>query len=114
MEFKWTVEKLVVTTGNIVTQVYWRCDAIQEDLMASCSGVRELVLGDTFVPYEQLTEAQVLDWCFADEVITAVNPRDYTTTTIVKLVKNEAESQVAEQINKKILQKTAEPALPWA
>ena len=111
--YNWVVEKLVVTTNNAVTHVYWRCDATQDDLMVSCSGIRDLVLGDTFVPYEQLTETQVLNWCFAEEVITAVNPRDNTITTITKLVKEEAESNLAEQIAKKLDQKQSEPALPW-
>lgn len=112
--YKWLVEKMV-TTGdvNVVTQVYWRCNANEGELSASCSGIRNLVLGDTFIPYDQLTEQQVLDWCFAPEVIILTNV-DNTTTTITKLVKEEGEAQVAGQIARQLAQKAAEPALPWA
>jgi hypothetical protein len=111
--FKWLVEK-VVTTGdtNIVTNVYWRCDAKKDELTASCSGIRSLVLGDTFIPYGLLTEQQVLDWCFAPEVITLTNV-DNTTTTITKHLKDESEAQVTEQIERQLAKKASEPALPW-
>jgi hypothetical protein len=113
ISYKWTIEKVTVTTDNAVTHVYWRCDASQDDLKASCAGVRTLVRSDTFIPYEQLTEQQVLDWCFAPEVTTwkDVDGNEQSST---RLIKDEGEAQVAGQIARQLAQKTAEPALPWA
>ena len=109
ISYKWTVEKVTVATDNAVTHVYWRCDAKQDEVTASCAGVRTLFRSETFIPYEQLTEQQVLDWCFAPEVITLTDG-----TTIIKHLKDESEAQVANQIARQLAQKQSEPALPWA
>ena len=92
--YKWSIEKVVVTTNDAVTHVYWRCDGTDDVNNAACAGIQELVLGDSFVPYAQLTEAQVLGWC--------------------STIKDDAEAQVAGQIANQIAKKQAEPALPWA
>lgn len=103
--YKWSVEKVVVTEGNVITHVYWRCEA---DGFA-CSGIRNLVRSDSFTAYDQLTEQQVLDWCFVPEVITWVDPNN-NEHSLTKMLKEEAEAQVSEQINRL----KNEPALPWA
>ena len=111
--YKWLVEKMVTTgTNNAVTHVYWRCHGSNGQLDASCAGIRELILGDAFVPYDQLTEQQVLDWCFAPETHTWID-RNNVEQSITKLLKEEGETQVANQIARQFAQKTAEPALPW-
>ena len=97
MDYQWLIEKVTVTEGNIVTHVHWRCNGIDGANIVYFAGVQELVLGDTFVPYDQLTEQQVLDWCFAFENF-----------------KTSVETQIAQQIANQIAQKAAEPALPWA
>ena len=107
MEFKWSVEKVTVTTNNIVTHVHWRVEGTQDDMVASYAGIKELVLGDTFVPYQQLTEQQMLDWCFEPETIVLEEQ------TITKLLKNDGEAQVASQIARQLAQKQSEPTLPW-
>lgn len=104
--YKWSIEKVVVTDGDVVTHAHWRC----ESKGFACAGIRDLVRNDNFTPYSQLTEQQVLNWCFEPEVITIENIVDRTTNTITKLLKEEAEAQVAEQINRV----KNEPALPWA
>jgi len=96
MEYQWLVEKVTVTEGNIVTHVYWRCNGIDSANIVSCADVCELVIGDTPIPYDQLTEQQVLDWCFA-----------------VENFKTGVETEIAEQIANQIAQKAVEPALPW-
>jgi hypothetical protein len=114
MEIKWAIEKVKVTGDtNIVTQVYWRCEATQEDANASCAGVRELVLGDTFTAYDQLTEQQVLDWCFTPEKIELKDVDGNVVETVIKDTKAIAEAEVTNLINQILLQKTAEPSLPW-
>ncbi len=107
--YKWSIEKLVTTgTTKLVTHAYWFCSGTDGDLTAACAGIRELTSGDTFTAYDQLTEQQVLDWCFAPEVITLDD-----STTVTKLVKNETEAQIASQIQRQIDKVNNEPALPW-
>ena len=103
--YKWSIEKLVATEGDLVTHVHWRCE--KEGF--ACSGIRNLVSGNSLTPYNKLTEQQVLDWCFEAEVITIENIVDNTTSTITKFLKEEAEAQVTEQINRV----KNEPVLPW-
>jgi hypothetical protein len=98
IEFKWAVEKMAVSgDANLVTQVYWRCDATDDQLATAASGICNLVEGDSFIPYDQLTQQQVLNWCFGFENF-----------------KNDVETQVSAQIASQVAQKAAEPALPWA
>jgi hypothetical protein len=107
--FTWSVEKVTVTAdASLVTNVYWRCDAADDLLTAAAAGIRNLVASDSFVPFEQLTEQQVLDWCFAPELITLDDQ-----TTITKLLKDDVEAQVTAQIASQLVKKTSEPALPW-
>lgn len=114
MEIKWAIEKVKVTGDtNIVTQVYWRCEAIEEDANASCAGVRELVLGDTFTAYDQLTEQQVLGWCFEPETIQLKDASDNVVETVIKDTKAIAEAEVTNLINQILAKKASEPALPW-
>ena len=95
LDYKWSIEKVKVTGDtNVVTHVYWRCDAEAGDLSAACAGVKELTLGDTFTAYDALTEQQVIDWC--------------------EDIKAATEAEVASLIATKELQKAAEPNLPWA
>ena len=104
--YKWTIERLLTTgTTNVVTHVYWFCSGTNGELTAACAGIRQLTLGDSFTAYDQLTEQQVLDWCFAPEVTTLDD-----STTITKHLKDESEAQIAGQINRIKI----EPALPWA
>jgi len=111
--YKWSIEKVVVATNDAVTHVYWRCEGTDEVNSAACAGIRELVLGDSFTPYDQLTEQQVLDWCYATETIEVKDMNNNVVETIVKHLKDDAEGQVAGQIANQILKKQAEPALPW-
>jgi hypothetical protein len=118
--FKWSIQKLRVAPQlndktNVVIEADWLCVALDEENVsqAAASGVKSFTLGDTFTPFDQLTEEQVLQWCFEPEVITLTDV-DSTTTTITKHLKDEGEAQVADQIARQLAQKDAEPALPWA
>ena len=97
MNYQWLIEKLTVTEGNIVTHVYWRCNGIDDANIVYFAGVCDLVIGDIPIPYDQLTEQQVFDWCFA-----------------VENFKTGVEAEVATQLATQKAQKAAEPALPWA
>ena len=100
ISYKWSIEKVTVTgNANLITHVHWRCDATDDELTTGAAGVCDLVASDSFIAYEELTEQQVLDWCFASEVIN---------------FKDDVEVQVAAQIVSQVAKQIAEPALPWA
>jgi hypothetical protein len=117
--FNWSVSKIQVIPvqddkTNIVTKVEWLVKAVDEEnkMASSVSGTRSFSLSGTFIPFEQLTEQQVLNWCFAPENV-SVNDSEGNPTTVVKLLKDEAEAQVTDQIARQLAQKQSEPALPW-
>jgi len=110
MAIKWTIEKLKVTGDtNIVTQVYWRC----EDGEVACAGVRDLVLGDTFTAYDQLTEQQVLGWVFAPKVTELKDAANNVVETVTQDIKAQAQVEVTTLLAIKAAQEQAEPTLPW-
>jgi hypothetical protein len=113
MEFKWSINKVTVAEDNLVTQVDCTVTATDGDNTASAAYTRTLVRGDSFIPYDQLTEQKVLDWCFEPEVTTWMNVDDVEQSS-TRLIKDEGEAQVAGQIARQLAQKKSEPALPWA
>lgn len=113
MEYKWTVNKVQVAEDNLIVTVDLTVTGNDGDNTAAAAYSRSLVRGDTFTPYDQLTEQQVLDWCFAPQVIT-LRGKLGEEQTVTKLLKNDGEAQVADQIARKLAQKQSEPALPWA
>ena len=113
MNFKWTINKLTVAQDNLVVKVDLTLAGTDGENSASIAYSRDLVRGDAFIPYEQLTEQQVLDWCFAPEVNTWTDT-DGNQQSSTRLIKDESEAQVAGQIARQLAQKAAEPALPWA
>jgi hypothetical protein len=115
MDFKWTIQKLVVAPQqngkvNVVIQAEWLCTAIDDvnKLQAAASGRKNFDLGDNFIDFDKLTESQVLDWCFAPKIITFED-----NTTVTKMLKDEGEAQASEQIARQLAQKESEPSLPW-
>jgi len=97
ISYKWSVEKLTVKQASkLVTSVEWRCYGVDDTngFSASVAGATALEPSDTFTPYDQLTEQQVLDWC--------------------SNVKNETETNIAMSVNEQLAKKESEPALPWA
>jgi hypothetical protein len=113
MEYKWTINKVQVAEDNLVVKVDLTVTGTDGDNTASASYSRSLVRGNSFVPFGQLTEQQVLGWCFEPEVNTWVD-MDAVKHSSIRLVKDEGETQVAGQIVRQLAQKAAEPALPWA
>jgi hypothetical protein len=112
MEFKWSVNKVTVAEDNIVIRVDMTVTATDGDNTASAAYSCDLIRGDKPVPYAQLTEQQVLSWCFAP-IVTAWIGRDKKPQSSTQLIKDEGETQVAGQIARQLAQKAAEPALPW-
>ena len=112
MNFKWTVNKVKVAQDNLIVKVELTVSATENNLKASAQYSRNLQRGSTFIPYEQLTEQQVLDWCFLPEVITWID-EDNVEQSVTKRLKDEGEAQVASQIERQLTPRKADPILPW-
>lgn len=112
ISFKWTVTKVQVAKGDLVVKVDLMVTGTDGANTSSATYTRDLVRGDIFIPFNQLTEQQVLDWCFAPEVITWKH-KNTAEQSITKHLKNEGEAQVTKQIASQSVQKESEPALPW-
>ena len=112
MEYKWTVNNVQVAEDNLIVKVDLTVTGTDGNNFASAAYSRNLTRGDNFIPYEQLTEQQVLNWCFAPETITWIDQNDIEQS-VTKHLKDEGEAQVADQIARRLAQKAAEPALPW-
>ena len=74
MTILWLIERLLVkpTEGSLTDVVItadWRCNGSQESFSGTCYGSCSFAPpSGSFTPYDQLTEAQVLDWCYANGV----------------------------------------------
>lgn len=113
MQYKWTVNKVTVAEDNLVVKVDLTVTANDGDNTASAAYIRDLVRGgDKPVPYTQLTEQQVLAWCF-EPIVTTWTDKEKKPQSSTRLIKDEGEAQVAGQIARQLAQKAAEPALPW-
>ena len=110
--YKWIIHKLQVAEDNLVVKVDFTVTGTDGDNTASAAYSRNLIRGDSFISFDQLTEQQVLDWCFAPEVATWTDI-DGNEQSSTRLIKDEGEAQVAGQISRQLTQKASEPALPW-
>jgi hypothetical protein len=50
------------TSDGLVTTAHWRVDAVDGEHTAGAYGSVGFTRGDDFIPFEELTEAQVLTW----------------------------------------------------
>jgi hypothetical protein len=112
IEFKWVVDKVQVDQDNVIVKVYLTVTCTNGDNVIANAHIRNLTRSGDIAPFDQLTEQQVLDWCFAPETITWVSS-DNVQQTIIKNLKNDGELQIAEQMKWQLLQKSTEPVLPW-
>jgi hypothetical protein len=98
----WIIERLLVkpTEGSLTDVVItadWRCNGSQDQYSGTCYGSTSFAPpSGSFTPYEDLTEAQVLGWCFANGV-------DKTA------IEANVSLQIENQINPPIIA----PPLPW-
>ena len=74
MNISWIIERLLVkpTEGDktdVVITADWRCNGSQDQYSGTCYGSASFAPPtEAFTPYEDLTEQQVLDWCYANGV----------------------------------------------
>jgi hypothetical protein len=98
----WIIERLLVkptegTHTDVVITADWRCNGSQESFSGTCYGSTSFAPpSGEFTPYEDLTEQQVLDWCFANGVD-----------------KTSIEANVSLQIENQINPPVIAPPLPW-
>jgi hypothetical protein len=102
ISLSWIIERLLVkpTEGSLTDVVItadWRCNGTQDQYSGTCYGSASFAPPtENFTPYEDLTEQQVLDWCFAS----GVN-------------KTAIEANVTAQIENQINPPVIAPPLPW-
>lgn len=63
----WTIEKLKVFPtldgkSDVVSEVFWKLEISQSGETEVMRGIHQVELGQTFVPYSQLTQQDVLAW----------------------------------------------------
>jgi hypothetical protein len=74
MTILWIIERLLVkpTEGSLTDVVItadWRCNGTQDQYSGTCYGSCSFQPpSGEFTPYEDLTEAQVLNWCYENGV----------------------------------------------
>jgi hypothetical protein len=102
MNISWIIERLLVkptegTHTDVVITADWRCNGTQESFSGTCYGSCSFAPpSGSFTPYEDLTQEQVLNWCFSNGVD-----------------KTAIEANVTAQINDQINPPVIAPPLPW-
>ena len=98
----WIIERLLVrkvegTYSDVVITADWRCNGTQDQYSGTCYGSTSFAPPtENFTPYDQLTQEQVLGWCFANGVDQAAIEANVT-------------AQIENQINPPVIA----PPLPW-
>ena len=102
MTILWIIERLLVrkvegTYSDVVITADWRCNGSQDNYSGTCYGSASFAApsGD-FTPYPDLTQDQVLGWCYANGVDQAA-------------IEANVSLQIQNQINPPIIA----PPLPW-
>jgi hypothetical protein len=103
ISINWIIKQLSVkktegSLSDVVVAANWSCRASDGTYSAVLTGCTNFAppSGSGFTPYEDLTEQQVLDWCFANGV-------DKTA------IEANVTAQIENQINPPIIA----PPLPW-
>ena len=100
----WKVEKCesVAETGYI-NKVYWKAQLRDGDYLATEYGARMFDEGSPKLPYDQVTEQDILEWVWADESV--------ATPSIS--IKEQIETALIERIEE-AKQPKINVGLPWA
>ena len=98
----WLIERLLTkpvdgSNTDVVITADWRCNGSDQNYSGTCYGSCSFAPPTgSFTPYDQLTEAQVLDWCYQNGVD-----------------KNAIEANVSLQIQNQINPPVVSLPLPW-
>lgn len=99
--FVWTITQMWAkpvegSYTDVVVTAAWNCAAVQGEYQTSNFGTSNFyTVGDPFVPYDQLTQDQVLSWCWAT------------------MDKAQTEAITATQLQNLINPPVVNPPLPW-
>jgi hypothetical protein len=102
MTINWIIERLLVkptegTLTDVVITADWRCNGSQDQYSGTCYGSTSFAPpSGSFTPYPDLTQDQVLGWCFSNGVDQSAIEANVT-------------QQIENQINPPIIA----PPLPW-
>ena len=102
ISINWIIERLLVkpTEGSLTDVVItadWRCNGTDGTYSGTCYGSASFAPpSGSFTPYPDLTEQQVLGWCFSNGVDQSA-----------------IEANVTAQINDQINPPVIAPPLPW-
>ena len=102
ISINWIIERLLVkptegTYTDVVITADWRCNGSQESYSGTCYGSCSFAApSGSFTPYPDLTQEQVLDWCYSNGVD-----------------KSAIEANVSLQINNQINPPVVVLPLPW-
>ena len=102
MNISWIIERLLVkptegTLTDVVITADWRCNGTDGTYSGTCYGSTSFAPpSGSFTPYPDLTEAQVLGWCYANGVDQVA-------------IEANVSAQIADQINPPVIA----PPLPW-
>ena len=103
MTIIWLIERLLVkpvegSNTDVVINADWRCNGSQDNYSGTCYGSCSFQPpSGSFTPYDELTEQQVLDWCYENGVD-----------------KTAIEANVTLQIENQINPPVVTLPLPWA
>jgi len=98
----WIIERLLVrkvegTLTDVVITADWRCNGTQDQYSGTCYGSCSFAPpSDNFTPYPDLTQSQVLGWCYSNGVDQAA-----------------IEANVTQQIENQINPPVVTLPLPW-
>ena len=98
----WIIERLLVrkvegSLTDVVITADWRCNGSQDQYSGTCYGSASFAPPTgSFTPYPDLTQDQVLGWCYANGVDQAAIEANVT-------------AQIQNQINPPVIA----PPLPW-
>ena len=102
MTIIWIIERLLCKpvegpNTDVVITADWRCNGTQDQYSGTCYGSASFAApSGSFTPYEDLTQDQVLGWCYANGVDQAA-------------IEANVSLQIQNQINPPIIA----PPLPW-
>ena len=97
MNITWTITQCDrLTSDGFITTAHWTCSGVDGEFFASVYSTCSFPTGTPSIPYDQVTEAEVLNWCWAGGVD-----------------KDATEAAVAAQIEAK-KNPVQEAGVPWA
>ena len=102
ISINWIIERLLVkptegTLTDVVITADWRCNGTDGTYSGTCYGSASFQPpSGSFTPYEDLTEQQVLGWCYSNGVDQSA-------------IEANVSAQIADQINPPVIA----PPLPW-